>query len=48
MSEFSDFIKDIELIYVAMVGNKFTLFNSDGKVMSQLDLFLLSEILINS
>lgn len=34
MSEFSDFIKDIELIHVAMVGNKFTLFNSDGKVMS--------------
>lgn len=48
MYEFSDLFKDIEIIHVAMVGNKFTLFNSDGKVMSQLDLFLLSEILINS
>lgn len=44
--EFKYFIDDIELIDVLVLGKKFSCFGSDGRSMSRIDCFLLSEGLI--
>jgi hypothetical protein len=38
-AEFGNFIDAIEVIDIPMAGKKFTWFNSEGTVMSRLDLF---------
>ncbi|XP_058723105.1 uncharacterized protein LOC131594923 [Vicia villosa] len=43
MSEFNGFIEGMELVDVPTIGGKFTWLNSNGKVMSRIDRFLLSE-----
>lgn len=46
MEEFAEFIKDMELIDVPVLGKKFTWFSSDGKSKSRLDRFLITEGII--
>lgn len=41
--EFQDFIDDLTLIDLPVLGNRFTWFKHDGNAMSRLDRFLLSE-----
>ncbi|MCH97275.1 LINE-1 reverse transcriptase like [Trifolium medium] len=41
--EFRQFVEGMEVIDVPVTGKKFTWFSADGKVMSRLDRFLLSE-----
>ncbi|XP_058759850.1 uncharacterized protein LOC131633146 [Vicia villosa] len=43
MEKFKNFIEDMEVVDVPTIGSKFTWFNSNGKTMSRLDRFLLSE-----
>lgn len=45
--EFKDFVVGLEVIDVPSIGNNFTWFSGDGKSMSKLDRFLLSEQLID-
>ncbi|KAI5441929.1 hypothetical protein KIW84_011114 [Lathyrus oleraceus] len=46
MVEFNDFIEELELIDVPLMGNKFTWFNLSGKAINRLDRFLLSNELV--
>lgn len=48
MRKYCDFIDDMELIDLPVVGNKFTWFNFAGSSMSSLDQFLISTALIYS
>jgi exonuclease III len=45
---FNRFMEDMEVIDVSVLGKKFSLFSGDGKSMSRIDRFLLSEGFINS
>jgi exonuclease III len=40
---FTQFVEDIEVIDIPVLGKKFTWFSSDGKSMSRIDRFLLSD-----
>lgn len=46
MKEFAEFIEDFDLIDVQCKGKKFYRFNEDGRSMSKIDRFLLSEKVI--
>lgn len=43
---FGSFIEDMELVDVLVLGKKFSYFGKDGKSMSRIDRFLLSEGLV--
>jgi hypothetical protein len=45
---FNRFVEDMEVIDVPVLGKKFSWFSGDGKSMSRIDRFLLSEGFINS
>ncbi|XP_058734029.1 uncharacterized protein LOC131605721 [Vicia villosa] len=47
LRSFNEFIKDMELVDLPTIGGKFTWFKSNGKAMSRLDRFLLSESLVD-
>lgn len=47
-TEFVTFIEDMQLIGVPSLGKKFTSFHSDGRSMSRIDRFLLSEGFISN
>ncbi|XP_058784109.1 uncharacterized protein LOC131658877 [Vicia villosa] len=47
MSEFNAFIEEMDLVDLPTIGGKFTWFNSNGKAMSRIDRFLLSEDFID-
>ncbi|XP_058757405.1 uncharacterized protein LOC131630662 [Vicia villosa] len=46
ISQFQDFIAEMKLVDIPTIGGKFTWFNSNGKSMSRIDRFLLSESFI--
>lgn len=46
MREFEAFMHDMELVDVLVLGKKFSWFGADGRTMSRIDRFLLSEGLI--
>ncbi|CAL0305463.1 unnamed protein product [Lupinus luteus] len=46
--EFSQFIEDLDLFDLPLVGSKFTWFLSNGSAMSQLDRFLVNDSWLNS
>ncbi|XP_058776652.1 uncharacterized protein LOC131650972 [Vicia villosa] len=48
MSEFAEFIGEMELLDLPGFGNKYTWFNSAGDSMSRLDRFLVSEGLVDA
>lgn len=43
MVEFNEFIDDMELIYLPLIGRKYTWHRANGSSMSRLDRFLVSE-----
>jgi hypothetical protein len=45
---FNRFVEDMEVVDVPVLGKKFSGFSGDGKFMSRIDRFLLSEGFINS
>ncbi|XP_058725579.1 uncharacterized protein LOC131596860 [Vicia villosa] len=46
ISQFQDFITEMKLVDIPTIGGKYTWFNSNGKSMSRIDRFLLSESFI--
>lgn len=48
MQMFGDFISEAGLIDLPLIGRKFTWYKADGKAMSRLDRFLISESWLNS
>lgn len=47
IGEFRDFLGSSRLVDVPCLGNKFTLFSGDGRSMSIMDKFLLTETLVD-
>lgn len=45
--EFQEFINDLDIIDLPVLGNRFTWFKADGSAMSRLDRFLVSEGWVN-